>query len=56
MIRQCQHAECIYAACETSGQKPRRQLASDNPVWDNIPFPTNAESIGEVRWRAKTLA
>ena len=29
-------------------------LSGDNPEWDNIPLPNNAEIVGEVKWPGKT--
>ena len=31
------------------------QLVSDNPLWKPLPWPGNAEIIGEVKWMARTL-
>ncbi len=30
-------------------------LLSDNPSWKPLPWPGNAEIIGEVKWMARTL-
>ena len=30
-------------------------LESDNPAWEPVPWPDDAEVIGEVRWMARTL-
>ncbi len=30
-------------------------LVSDHPAWGSVPWPTDAEVIGEVRWMARTL-
>ena len=54
----------IYALRTTRGlivgragrDKARKWLLeSDNPAWEPVPWPDDAEVIGEVRWMARTL-
>ena len=37
------------------GEDGRWLLLSDNPLWKPLPWPGNAEIIGEVKWMARTL-
>ena len=62
--RQRRHTGRIYVVRTEDGLLVKRlnkdkkgnwQLVSDNPEWDNIPLPTNAEIIGEVKWSGKTF-
>ncbi len=32
-----------------------RQLLSDHPAWESVPYPDDAEIIGQVVWMARTL-
>ena len=32
------------------------RLESDHPAWEPVPWPDDAEVIGEVRWAARTFA
>ncbi|MCY4658976.1 MAG: S24 family peptidase [Acidobacteria bacterium] len=34
----------------------RWRLESDHPAWQPVPWPRDAEVVGEVRWAARTFA
>ena len=54
----------IYVVRTTEGLVAKRagkgegggwQLVSDHPTWKPVPWPSDAEVLGEVKWMAKTL-
>ena len=58
------HAGRLYAVTTGDGlvaKRARRSddggwlLASDHPSWDDLPWPTDAETVGEIRWMARSL-
>ena len=47
--------EGLVAKRAGKGEGAGWQLVSDHPAWKPIPWPRDAEVLGEVRWMAKTL-